>query len=135
MAWSYVDYGHLAREATWFKNLWHLVHTFEAELTFREEDLLHGVRENDCKLMLEFHWVGYRGQELAALNVVRCFRHLIHLSDISKCNGILLDEFMILDSTELSTEYRFPWEEPTSLDFCLWKDAIRRLCSGTLMLL
>jgi hypothetical protein len=66
--------------------------------------------------------------------VVRCFWHLIHLSDISKCDGISLDEFVILDSTELSTEYRFPWEEPTSLNFCLWKDAIHRLCSGTLML-
>jgi hypothetical protein len=57
LAWSYVDYGHLATEAAWFKNLWHLVYTFKAELTFHEEDLLYGVWENDRTLMSEFHRV------------------------------------------------------------------------------
>jgi hypothetical protein len=38
------------------------VYTFEAELTFREENLLHSVRENDCAHMSEFHRVGYCGK-------------------------------------------------------------------------
>jgi hypothetical protein len=134
LAWSYVEYGHLAIEATWFQNLWNLVDTFKVDLSFRKENLVHGIQENDQALMSEFYQVGYHGKDLAALNIICRFRNLLHLSNISKCDGISFDEFLVLDFTKLSTLYVFPWEKPTPLELCLWKDAIHRLCSGTLML-
>jgi hypothetical protein len=61
---------------------------------------MHGVQENDRALMLEFFCLGYRGRDLAALNIVRLFRKRLHLSDFSNCDGSTLDKFVIFDSTE-----------------------------------
>ncbi len=102
LAWSYVEYGHLAIEATWFQNLWNLVDTFKVDLSFCKENLVHGIWENNqalisefyqvgYPLISEFYQVGYRGKDLAALNIICHFRNLLHLSNISKCDGISLD--------------------------------------------
>jgi hypothetical protein len=45
--WSYDDYGQLATEATWFHNLWQLVHTFKVDLCFQEDNQVKGFREGD----------------------------------------------------------------------------------------
>ena len=132
--WSYDDFGQLATDSTWFQDLWCLTHAFSADVSFRDEDMVRGVRENDRSLMSEFHRIGYSGKELASLNIVRHYRNLFHLSDISKCDGVTLDEFSVSDFSEKSTHHVFPQEQPTRSDFCLWKDAISRLCSGTSIL-
>ncbi len=75
--------------------------------------------------------LGYHGKNLEALNIVRRYRNLIHVSDIVKCDGQSLDEFIISDSSELSCTHTFPREQPTATDFCLWNKAIGKLCSGT----
>jgi hypothetical protein len=131
---SYEDFGHLATDSTWFQNFWCLVDQFEAEISLREMDTVLGVRENDRSLMSEFFRIGYRRDDLRALNVVRCFRNLLHLSDISKCDGITLDAFVCSDSAEASTGHIFPYEEPTPSDHGLWREAIARLCSGSNLL-
>jgi hypothetical protein len=51
LQWKYSKYGHLAMEATWFQNLWLLVSTYEVDISFRDEDMVQGIRENDCSLM------------------------------------------------------------------------------------
>jgi hypothetical protein len=94
--WSYEDFGHLATESTWFRDLWNLVHIFAADVSFCSEDLVHGVWENDRSLMLEFFRIGYQGKELLAFNIVRHYRNLLHLSDISMCEGVTLDEYNVL---------------------------------------
>jgi hypothetical protein len=71
--------------------------------------------------------VVYKVKELAALKIVWHYRHQLHVFDISKCNRITLDEFVILDMAEISIHHTFPCKEPTYSDFCLWKDAIARL--------
>jgi hypothetical protein len=47
LQWSYEDFGHLLTESTWFWNLWQLVQLFKVDLSFRDEDRMHGVQEND----------------------------------------------------------------------------------------
>jgi hypothetical protein len=56
--WNNGDYGHLSTEDTWFLNLWQLMDTFNATLTFCAEDQVWGVQEGNCPLMSEFFWVG-----------------------------------------------------------------------------
>ncbi len=118
-------------ESTWFCDLWNLVHTFAADVSFRTEDLVHGVWENDQSLMLEFYRIGYQGKDLLALNIVRHYRNLLHLSNISKCDGVTLDEYIVSDCPEISALHEFPRQEPTPLDHRLWREAISRLCLGT----
>jgi hypothetical protein len=133
--WSYKDYGNLSTESTWFHNLWTLVHYFKANIMFHEEDTVQGLRENDRSLMSDFFCVGHCGKDLVSLNIVRQFLNILHLSDISKYDGTTLDEFAVLDQSELSIWYVFPQEEPMATDLRIWKDAVRGLCSRTTMLL
>jgi hypothetical protein len=132
--WSYEDYGNLSTQSTWFHNLVTLSQYFEANITFCKDDTVQGLRENNCSLMSDFCCVGYRRKHLVSLNIVRRFRKILHLSDISKCDGTTLDDFVVLDQSELSSWYVFPQEEPTATDFRIWKDAVHHLCSGTTML-
>ena len=124
LKWSYSDYGHLSTQSTWFQNLWLLTHTYRVDISFRAEEMLQGIRENDRPLMAEFYRVGYRAKQLVALNVVRCYQNLLHVSDIVKCDGNTLDEFVLSDSIKTSVLYTFPREDPTTLDFKLWDEAV-----------
>ena len=55
LEWNYDIYGHLATDATWFQNLWHLVHLFKVHISFRSKDMVKGVWESDHSLMSESH--------------------------------------------------------------------------------
>ena len=65
---------------------------------------------------------------------MRRYRNLFHLSDISKCDGKSLDTFVLSDMAETSVQYAFPREEPATMDFTLWNEAITLLCSGSTIL-
>ena len=84
--------------------------------------------------MLELYRIGYQGKELLALNIVRHYHNLLHLSDISKCDGVTLDEYIVLDYLEISALHVFPRKEPTPSNHRLWIEAISWLCSWTTML-
>ena len=71
LKWSYSEYGHLATDATWFQNLWHLGDTFKVDISLCQEDQISGAREEDRSLMLKFHQLGFQGKELKVLNIVR----------------------------------------------------------------
>jgi hypothetical protein len=55
LQWGFPEYGHLVTHSTWFQNLWELTHTYQVEISFRAEDMLQGIRENDWSLMAEFY--------------------------------------------------------------------------------
>ena len=133
--WSYMDYGHLSTDLTWFKNLWQLLYCFEAELQIQETDQVSGIQEGDQSLISDFFWLGYRSKDLESLNIVQRCRNLIHISDIIKCDGKTLDEFITLDLIEVSEAHTFPREQPTKSDFRLWNKAMIKLCSGSTSLL
>ena len=84
--------------------------------------------------MSEFFHLGYHGRDLMALNIVCLFCNLLHLSDISKCDGSTFDEFVISNSAESLVLCVFPREQPSPSDFHLWKEAIGHLCSVTTIL-
>ncbi len=120
LRWSYADYGSLSTDASWFRNLWKLVDYFNVDLLLQGADLVQGIREGDRSLMSEFFHLGYCGKQLVALNIVRHFQNLIHVLDIVKCDGVTLDEFVVLDSMEVSVSHVFSCKEPTVADFRLW---------------
>ncbi len=84
--------------------------------------------------MTEFYLIGYRRKQLESLNIVRHYWNLLHLSNISKCDGKSLDTFVLSDMAETSVHYTFPLEEPAAMDFTLWNEAINLLCSGSTIL-
>ncbi len=102
-----------------------------AELQIQETDQVSGIRGGDPSLISEFFWLGYRSKDLESLNIVRQCRNLIHVLDIIKCDGKTLDEFITLDSIEVSETHTFPQEQPTKSDFQLWNEAIIKLCLGS----
>ncbi len=46
LQWSYLDYGQLSTETTWFQNLWLLAYTFGASIIISKDDQVHRTREN-----------------------------------------------------------------------------------------
>jgi hypothetical protein len=58
LRWSYSEYGHLSTEATWFRNLWELLHNYEAELVIWKYDQVCGIWDGDQSLISEFFLVG-----------------------------------------------------------------------------
>ncbi len=122
--WNYGDYDHFSMEDTWFWNLWRLMDTFNATLTFRAKDQVRGVREGNRPLMSEFFWVGYHGSNLVVLNIVRRHQNLLHLSDILKCDGIMLDKFVISEYAERSQGHVFLREAPIASDLRLWRETV-----------
>jgi hypothetical protein len=81
--------------------------------------MVDGVRENDRSLMSEYSRIGYKEKDLAGLNIVRQYRNLLHVFDISKFDGTTLDKFVTSDVVERSIHHTFPCEEPTVSDFQL----------------
>ncbi len=55
--------------------------------------------------MAKFYQIGYQGKHLESLNIVHRCCNLLHLSDISKCDRIALDKFVISDMAEESAKY------------------------------
>jgi hypothetical protein len=94
-------------ESSWFKNLWQLLHSFEAELVIQETDQVSGIREGDQSLISIFWGAGYQGKDLKALNIIQWFRNLLHISDIVKCDGQILDEFITSDLSKISGAHTF----------------------------
>jgi hypothetical protein len=97
------------------------VSTYEVDISFKDEDTVQGIRENDCSLMAEFYQIGYRGKQLTGLNIVCCFWNLLHVSDIVHCDSLTVDEFVLLDNAEVSPKYTFPREQTTTSDLSYGK--------------
>jgi hypothetical protein len=85
--------------------------------------------------MSKFFCLGYRSKELQALNIVRRFCNLLHVSDIAKCDGHTLNKFVISDCAEELVSHVFPREEPTLADVQAWNKGITRLCSSSISLI
>ena len=119
-----MDYVQLSTGATWFQNLWLLAFTFGASIIINKDDQVRGICENNRSLMSELYRIRYHSRSLVALNIVCRFRNLFHVSDIVKCDGHTIDEFIVSGSAETSTSLVLLREEPTNADCQLWKEAI-----------
>jgi hypothetical protein len=92
-SWENTNYGQLAMLATWFSNLWQLGHTFMASVRINEGGRqITPIRKND-KSIVRIFCIGFRGNQLVALNTVWKYKHFIHVSDMVLCDGWTIDPF------------------------------------------
>ncbi len=132
LSWMFTKYGCLATPATRFSNLWQLCHTFVAIVSINDCcRRITPIRENDKSLMSEFYRIGYQGSQLLGLNTVWKYKHFIHVPDMVKCNGWYIDPFSLSDKQIPSTRHIFSREEPSYVDFSLWRNAVSALCEGS----
>jgi hypothetical protein len=117
LMWSYADYGKLSLDATWFQDLWLLASTYEATIIVCNKDLIQGIQEHDRSLTSEIFHLGYQKNDIVSLNIVCRFQNLLHVSNIVKCDGCTIDEFVTSEYLEVSIHHTFPREEQIPADF------------------
>jgi hypothetical protein len=132
-ALDYSRFSLLATSGTWFKNVWELLSDFDVSASMGDKYHLHPARSGDSSLMCEFS-KHYSGQDLAALNIVRQHKKVIHLSCIVLCDGQSINKEYLLNTPGDSHLHKFPLQKPTQSDFRLWNRAIRQISSGSLSL-
>jgi hypothetical protein len=81
--------------------------------------------------MSEFFCIGFRANQLVALNTVQKYKHFIHVSDMVLCDGRTIDPFSLTDEQITSIQHVFFREEPTHANFSLWRSAVSSLGEGT----
>ena len=131
---NYDTHGRLATH-TWFKQLWEMVHHYQVDVILSDDIVVPPIRENDKVLMeealriLPYHqWVSF--------NRARKHFQIYFLSHLIMCDGSTVHPTAI-DPTLVKhrhTSMRFPKEQPTTSDFELWTQTVRRLTSPTLTL-
>ena len=84
---DYDKFGVLATDTTWFKNFWELASLLNIDICLPVEHRFVAARAGDSSLMDLFGQHGFSRSQLEALNVVRKFLCVVHLSDILRCDG------------------------------------------------
>ena len=91
-SWDYNKMGGLATKGTWFQNTREMAALLGIRVELHDQYHLQPVREGDSSLMCLFYDAGFTGkQALEALNVVRRFKNVLHLSDLLLCDGKTID--------------------------------------------
>ena len=73
---------------------------------------LHPVHSGESSLMFKFSR-HYSGQDLAALNIVRQHKKIIHLSCIVLCNGQTINKAYLTSAPGVSHLHKFPLQQLT----------------------
>ena len=63
-------------------------------------------------MMSELWKLGFRGKDLESLNTVRKFLNLLHLSDLTACDGSTIDQSVYLEAAVKSQKHVFSDREP-----------------------
>jgi hypothetical protein len=92
---------------------------------------VQGIQKHERSFMSELFCLAYQKNDLVSLNIVCRFQNLLHVSNIMKCNGCTINDFVTSEYSEVSIHHTFPREEPTPADFRMWRDAFHQLCNGT----
>jgi hypothetical protein len=122
---DYKSYSGLAVDGTRFKNIWELLHEFNVSATFSSKYQISPARIGDSSLMGEFS-KHYEGQDLIALNVFHMYKQVVHTSCIVLCNGRTIDRECLTMTPGYSDGHKFPLQHPTTSDWTLWKNALKR---------
>jgi hypothetical protein len=123
---DYTKYECLATHS-WFKVLWHYLHTFRVKLELQNVDI-PAIRERDKVIMDEVTMVMDRS-EWAGVNRVRKKLELFFFSQLSHCDGIRVRDSVVLGKESLPSLIEFPYEEPTAADRKLWQKALELITS------
>jgi hypothetical protein len=128
LGYEYKCFAVLATDNTWFKNVWELLHDFNAHASFDEKYQLHPIRDGDHSLM-ELFSRHYGGPNLASLNVFRQHKNIVHVSCIVLCDGQTIDPSFLSITRGNSNLHKVPLQYPTPQDHALWKSALKLISS------
>jgi len=124
-------YHFVATKDTWFRNFWELGQYLGVDVVLHEDAQLKPVREGDRSLIEVFSSLGYAGHTLIALNVMKNYHNVLHLSDLTCCDGRTIDGTVLSRERGHSAKHRFPYEKPRRSDFALWEEAVQAVSSAT----
>jgi len=130
-SWDFSRFQFLATKDTWFHNFWELAQYLGIEVRLHDDAQVHPVREGNRSLMEVFESFGYSGHTLISLKVMKNFKNVFHLSDITCCDGRTIDGAVLTRERGRSAKHLFPYEKPRRSDFALWEEAIQAISSAT----
>ena len=112
----------------WYKSVWKFAFTHSISI---REDFPDPppLRHKDSYLMSHFVSAGFRGQDLALLNLIRLRLRAITVSDIATPDGLSITHqaFLLQHSNHLRHCYDWPRDLPVSpRQLVLWQQALRR---------
>jgi hypothetical protein len=109
-------------------NVWELLHEFNVSATFSSNYQISPAWIGDSSLMGEFS-KHYKGQDLTALNVFHMYKQVVHTSCIVLCHGRTIDKECLTMTPGHSDGHKFPLQHPTTSDWTLWKNALKKISS------
>jgi hypothetical protein len=109
----------------WLWSLWEKVDMFHFCVEIQELALVTP-RENNGWIMLAFVGLGFTDDELIGLNRAWCHQQVIFTSDVFNASGRALDRQYLerQQAGEVWSTLLFPLEQPSVMDFRLWKSAL-----------
>ena len=117
---DYEKYARLSTDGTWFKNFWETASHLRIDIALREDVHIRPVRERDGSITEALVRAGYSGLDLELLGTVRKHKCLIHLSDLTYCDGVTIDQEIFSRRRGRSAKHQFPYERPSAKAFRLW---------------
>ena len=126
---SYNQYARLATDNTWFKSFWEYSQDLGIAVTLHPWYLLHPAQVGNESLTENFSLLGYAGNDICALNIIKHFKGVVHLSDILLCDSKTVDPAM-LQFWPGQSRYVFPYQQPRQDDWKLWLQSIQDVTSA-----
>ena len=127
--WS--KYKCLATEHTWYYNLWELCHRLGVTIELEKKQYMGPVREGDKSIIQIAMDRGMGSAQLEMINTVRKHLGLLHVSDLTLCDGKTLCDGLFDQSRDERSQsnFQFPRERPSGKDFRVWKFFVLSLTS------
>ena len=116
---DYDKYSRLSTDGTWFKNFWETASHLKIDIVLRDDNYIQPVRERDDPITEALVEAGYSGPDLELLGTVRKHKCLLHLSDLTYCDGVTIDPEIFSHQRGRSVKHQFPYERPSRKAFRL----------------
>jgi hypothetical protein len=125
---SYEQFGFLATHS-WFKMLWEKLSKFGVRVVGANIPTMYP-REGNQFIMQVLIKMGYTNKMLLPLKRVWVFLQVLSMSDIFTASGHKINPEVLSRRTpdEAQSSMRWPTEQSTDLDLCLWRNAIISIC-------
>jgi len=131
-SYDYDSLGCLATDGTWFKNFWEFASHLDINIELSGEFHIEPVREGDSSFLQLLLRAGFNdAKTLVALNRIRKYKGLVHVSDGTDCDGRTIAPWVLDDSPKEDSLHTFPLERPMRADFKLWNDCVRAATSAS----
>ena len=89
--YSYEDFGCLVTGGTWYKCIWEMLTLYSVSLDISDTFCIKPARINDKPVIKAMFDVGFRDGQLQSIKVVCHFYGLLHLSNLTCCDGKTID--------------------------------------------